>query len=331
MKTVKSMPVMILALALLVLMSGCSLKAVNTEKQTSKTVAVVAPVTIGITQIVSHPSLDLIRQGILDGLKAAGYETGKNLTVDFQNAEGSMETAQLIAQGFESAEHDLNIGITTPCAQTLYQTVKSGPVIFSAVTDPVGAKLSGDKITGVSDRTPVAKQLELLKGLMPDAKVVGMVYNSSEQNSVVQVEDAKRSAAQLGLEIKAVAITGTNDMALALDAVLKSSDVFYAHVDNTIASAFPLLIQKTNEAKCPVIGAVSQYVTDGAVAADGIDNYDIGLQTAAMAVKILNGAKVSEIPFETVQHTKLTLNETAAKAMGITFSEALMAQAAKAE
>ena len=236
-----------------------------------------------------------------------------------------MENTQLIAQRFDSQKKNLVIAITTPSAQAAFQTVHSSPVIFSAITDPEGAGLKAKGITGVSDMTPIQKQLTLLKTLLPDAKQIGMVYNTSEQNSVVQVERTKELAAAIGLEVISVGVSSTNDMASAIDQVLMTTDVFYAHVDNSLASAFPLLVQKADAANKPIIGAVEKYVTDGALATDGIDNYQIGYQTGLMAAKVLNGTAVDALPIETIDQTECLISKKVADRFKIQIPEALKA------
>lgn len=304
--------------------AGCQSSATaKSSSQTAQNTQTPTTFNIGITQIVQHPSLDAIRSGIEAGLKDQGYEVGKNLVLDYQNAQGSMENAQLIAQQFNTKEKNLVIAITTPCAQAAFQTVKEAPVIFSAITDPEGAGLKAKGITGVSDMTPVQKQLDLLKLLLPNAKTIGMVYNTGEQNSVVQVELAKALAEPMGLTIEAVGISTTNDLATALDQVLSKSDVFYAHVDNSLASGFALLMEKANGANIPVIGSVEDYVLSGALATDGINNYQIGYQTGLMAAKVLSGQSVDQLPIETIDKTELVLSQSAMKKFGITLPDGL--------
>lgn len=283
--------------------------------------------TIGLTQIVEHPSLDLIREGILQGLKDNGYVDGEGIIVDYANAQGNMENTQLIAQKFEADKKDLVIAITTPSAQAAKNAVKNSPVLFSAVTDPEGAGLVADNITGVSDMTPIDQQLELLQALLPNAKTIGMIYNSSEQNSVVQVKQTEEKAKALGLTVEAVAITNPNELPLALDALLGNVDVLYTHVDNTLATAYGVIIQKAGEKKIPVLGAVEDYVKQGAIATQGIDNYKVGYQTGIMAVRILKGEDVNSIPFETLKETDLILNMKTLADLGITVPEELKAKA----
>lgn len=317
--------VMTLTLTTALILTGCA--PAPAAPATPAPEAPAEKLAIGITQIVEHPSLDLIRQGIIDGLKDQGFADGEQILIDYANAQGNMENTQLIAQKFEADKKNLVIAITTPSGQAAKNNVKSCPVIFSAVTDPAGAGLVDKNITGVSDMTPIDQQLELLKALLPEAKTVGMIYNSSEQNSVVQVELTQEKAKALGLTVEAVAITNANEIPLALDALLGKVDVLYTHIDNTLASAYGVIIQKANDKKIPVLGAVEDYVKQGAIATQGIDNYKVGFQTGLMAARVLKGEDVNSIPFETLKETDLIINTKALTALGITVSEELKAKA----
>lgn len=321
-KLMKSILIMSLTTALI--LTGC---APAPQPEAPAPAAPAEKIAIGITQIVEHPSLDLIRQGVIDGLKDKGFVDGEQIAIDYVNAQGNMENTQLIAQKFEADKKKLVIAITTPSGQAAKNNVKSSPIIFSAVTDPEGAGLVGDNITGVSDMTPIDQQLELLKTLLPTAKTIGMIYNSSEQNSVVQVELTKEKAKAMGLTVEAVAITTANEIPLALDALLGKVDVLYTHVDNTLASAYGVIIQKANEKKIPVLGAVEDYVKQGAIATQGIDNYKVGYQTGVMAARVLSGEDVNTIPFETLKETDLIINTKALTALGITVPDDLKAKA----
>lgn len=326
-KLMKSILMMTLATTLI--LTGCA--PAPQQPEAPAPAAPAEKIAIGITQIVEHPSLDLIRQGVIDGLKDKGFVDGEQIAIDYVNAQGNMENTQLIAQKFEADKKKLVIAITTPSGQAAKNNVKSSPIIFSAVTDPEGAGLVGDNITGVSDMTPIDQQLELLKALLPNAKTIGMIYNSSEQNSVVQVELTKEKAKALGLTVEAVAITTANEIPLALDALLGKVDVLYTHVDNTLASAYGVIIQKTNEKKIPVLGAVEDYVKQGAIATQGIDNYKVGYQTGVMAARVLSGEDVNSIPFETLKETDLIINTKALEALGITVPDDLKAKAKTVE
>lgn len=314
-----------LTLTAALILTGCA--PAPQKPEVPATEAPAEKLAIGITQIVEHPSLDLIRQGVIDGLKDNGFADGQQIVIDYANAQGNMENTQLIAQKFEADKKDLVIAITTPSGQAAKNNVKSCPVIFSAVTDPAGAGLVDKNITGVSDMTPIDDQLKLLKQLLPNAKTIGMIYNSSEQNSVVQVELTKEKAKALGLTVEAVAITTANEIPLALDALLGKVDVLYTHIDNTLASAYGVIIQKANEKRIPVLGAVEDYVKQGAIATQGIDNYKVGYQTGVMAARVLKGEDVNTIPFETLKETDLILNAKALALFGISVPEELKAKA----
>ncbi len=280
---------------------------------------------IGMTQIIEHPSLDEIRQGIIDALEENGFKEGEKINIEFKNAQGNMENTQLIAKSFD--KKDLVVAITTPSAQAAFNNLKDIPIIFSAVTDPKSAGLIGKNITGVSDMTPIKKQLELLQTLIPNAKRVGIIYNSSEMNSEVQVNIVKEEAEKLGLELEIASITNINEMALALDEVLKDVDVLYTHVDNTLASAYPLIVKKSNEKNVPIIGAVDAFVKQGALATEGINNYKVGYQTGNMIARILNGEDVSNIPFETLKETELIINKEVAEKYNITLPDEIKERA----
>ncbi|MCM1992202.1 ABC transporter substrate-binding protein [Oceanirhabdus seepicola] len=280
---------------------------------------------IGMTQIVEHPSLEYIRKGIVDALSENGFKEGEKINIEFKNAQGNIENTQLIAKSFD--KKDVVVAITTPSAQAAFNNLKDMPIVFSGVTDPESAGLIGKNITGVSDMTPIRKQLELLKSLIPNAKRVGIIYNSSELNSEIQVNIAKEEAEKLGLELEISSITNTNEISLALDKVLKNVDALYTHVDNSLASAYPLIVKKCDEANVPIIAAVDDYVKQGALAAEGINNYKVGYQTGEMIVKILNGEKVTDIPVETLQETELIINKEAVNKYSITLPDEIKERA----
>lgn len=276
---------------------------------------------IGVTQIVEHPSLDAIREGIYAAIEDAGYIDGETIEINYMNSQGSMENSNTIANEFASKKYDAIVAITTPSAQSVFNKIKETPIIYSAVTDPKSAGLEGDFITGVSDMTPVKKQLELLKELLPEAKTVGMIYNSSELNSEIQVEIARKVAEELGLELVVSGITNSNEVSLALDAVLGKVDVLYVQKDNTVASAFPVVVKKANEKNVPIIGAVKDFVDQGALATDGPSEFEIGYQTGEMIVKVLNGQDIKEIEAEVVLKTKRDYNVDVAAKYGVVIPE----------
>lgn len=304
---------LIMALAVITL-SGCSK---STAEQAPKADTENKVVKIGVTQIVEHPSLDAIRSGIYKALEDNNYIDGENIELELLNAQGSMENTMAIANAFLGDKKDLVIGITTPSAQALLNKMEDTPIIYSAVTDPESAGLVGDNITGVSDMTPVRKQLELLVELLPETKTVGMLYNTGELNSEIQVEMAKEITKDMGLELLVSAITNSNEVATALDYVLENVDALYVQKDNTLASAFPVIVKKANEKNIPIMGAVSDYVQAGALATDGPSEFEIGYTTGEMVVRVLNGEDISDIESSVVTDTKIEINEEVAKMYGI--------------
>ncbi|QSA19537.1 ABC transporter substrate-binding protein, partial [Vibrio furnissii] len=216
---------------------------------------------VAVSQIVEHPALDATRQGLLDGLKAKGYEEGKNLEFDFKTAQGNPAIAVQIARQFVGENPDVLVGIATPTAQALVAATKSIPVVFTAVTDPVGAKLvkkmeqPGKNVTGLSDLSPVEQHVELIKELMPNAKSIGVVYNPGEANAVSLMELLKVSAKKNGLQLVEATALKSADVQSATQAIAAKSDIIYALIDNTVASAIEGMIVAANQAKTPVFGA----------------------------------------------------------------------------
>ena len=303
------------------MLAGCAAEpAVDAEVQ---------PIEIGITQIVEHPSLDEIRQGIIDQLEAEGYVDGEGIVLDFQNAQGAIENTQMIAQEFQSQKKDLIIAITTPSAQAMKNVIEDIPVVFSAVTNPEGAGLIGPGMTGVSNLSPAEQQFELLQALVPEVKTIGMVYNTSEANSVFLVERAKAVAEEMGMKLETVVITSTNEIGIAMDQLLPKVDAMYTHQDNMVASAYPVVVEKANEAGVPILGAVEAFVDQGAIAMNAASDYQVGVQTGKMVARILRGETVDEIPFETAQESLLKVNEEALSFFGLEVPEEIQAKLAE--
>lgn len=288
---------------------------------------------IGITQIVEHPALDSCRKGVEDELKAQGLIVGKNLKISFESAQGSPATAAQIARKFVGEQLDLVVGIATPSAQTLLQATHGKiPVVFSAVTDPVGAKLvdslkKPNKSSGVSDLSPVAEHLKLIKKLVPNVKSIGIVYNAGEANSVTLVKLAKQAAKSLSLKIVEATAAKTAEVQTSAQSLIGKVDAFYSLTDNTIVSAFESLAKVANQSKIPLIAADTDSVKRGAIAALGFNYYDLGRQTGNIVMRVLKGEKVGSIPVETVSKLDLVINMKAAKKQGVTFSQDIIKQA----
>ena len=268
-------------------------------------------VKIGVTQIVEHQSLDDVRQGVIDSLKANGYGEDK-IEISYKNAQGDFGTAQMIAQEFKNTS-DIVVAISTPSAQAAVNNIKDKPIFFSAITNPESAGVLAENVTGVSDRSPVKKQVELIKELLPEAKKIGIVYNTSEQNSFYLTDEFKREAEKNGYEVVVKGITNVNEIASALDTLLPEIDVLYTTIDNTIASTYPLIIDKSKKDNKPVIGATKSYVDQGALASEGISDYKVGYQTGEMIVRYLKGEDIKNMKFEVVRESERYINKEVAK------------------
>lgn len=289
---------------------------------------------IGISQIVEHPALDAAQQGIKDALKACGYVDGQNIEYDVQIAQGNMATANQIAVKFVGDKKDLVIGIATPTALALASAFKKSspktPVIFSAVTDPVGARLvkdlnhPGGMVTGVSDLAPIKKQFGLFFELGFKPNAVGIIYNSGEQNSRSQLEIAKAAAEEAGVKLIARSVSNSSGVYAAAQSLVGLVDGIFITTDNTVVSALEPVIKVANEAKIPVIMSDTDSVDRGALGAYGFDYYKHGVQTGELVCRILKGQKPSDTPVEFQKELGLKLNQKAADILGVKFPESLV-------
>ncbi|USD61209.1 ABC transporter substrate-binding protein [Vibrio sp. SCSIO 43140] len=288
---------------------------------------------VAVSQIVEHPALDATRQGLVDGLKAKGYEQGKNLDFDYKTAQGNPAIAVQIARQYVGERPDVLVGIATPTAQALVSATRDIPVVFTAVTDPVGAKLvkkleqPGKNVTGLSDLSPVDQHVELIQEIMPDVKSIGVVYNPGEANAVSLMKLLKESTEKRGIELVEATALKSADVQTATQAIAAKSDIIYALIDNTVASAIEGMIVSANQAKTPVFGAATSYVERGAVASLGFDYYQIGVQTADYVAKILEGEDPGKIDVKVAKGSDLVINATAAKKLGLAIPQTVMDRA----
>ena len=295
--------------------------------------------TVGIGQFAQHGSLDNCYQGFVEGLAEAGLVVGENLKIDLQNAQADMGIAQQIAAQFASAKVDMMVGIATPMAQACYNAAAGAiPTIFTAVTDPVAAGFASadgtaaGEVTGTSDALPIKAQLETIRAMMPEASKIGILYTTSEVNSISAIEIYKSLAGDYGFEIVESGISTTADIPLALDALLGKVDCLTNLTDNTVVSALALVLDKANAAGKPVFGSEIEQVKLGCVAAEGLDYIALGRQTGLMAAKVLRGeAKASEIPYEIITEPGLYVNTEALAKFGIVLSDELKARANEVE
>ena len=292
--------------------------------------------TIGIAQFAEHGSLDNCREGFLAGLAEEGLVEGENLTVEYQNAQADMGVAQQIAQQFVAAQVDMMCAIATPMAQACYNAADGTeiPTIFTAVTDPVAAMLANEdgtpvgNATGTSDKLPVEVQLQAIRAMMPEATKIGILYTTSEINSVSALEEYKAIAPEYGFEIVESGISTTADLPLALDALLPKVDCLSNLTDNTVVSALALVLDKANASGKPVFGSEIEQVVNGCVASEGLDYIELGRITGVMAAKVLKGeAKASEMPYEIITEASLYVNTPAMQALNMTLPEDLAAEA----
>ena len=279
---------------------------------------------IGITQIVSHPALDSAREGF----KATFKEAGINAEFDEKNANGETTNSNLIANNFVSSKEDLIFAIATNAAQSASQATNDIPVVFAAITDPQSAGILKNNVTGVSDRMDVKQQLELLKKIAPNTKNVGVIYNSSEQNSKIQVEDLKKAAKELGLNIVEKSVVQANEIPQTVDNLVREADAIYLPTDNLVASVVSLITDKATAAKKIVFGAEAAHVKGGALITQGVSYYEIGKEAGKMAIDILkNGKKPSEIKFKTMPLSEIVVNEKTLVALGISLPEDVKSKA----
>lgn len=288
--------------------------------------------TIGIAQFAEHGSLDNCREGFLQGLAEEGIVEGENLTIEYQNAQADMGIAQQIAQQFVANGVDMMCAIATPMAQACYNAADGTeiPTIFTAVTDPVAAMLADENgmpvgnATGTSDKLPVEVQIQAIRAMMPEATTIGILYTTSEINSVSAIEEYKAIAPEYGFEIVESGISTSADLPLALDALLPQVDCLSNLTDNTVVSALALVLDKANAAGKPVFGSEIEQVRNGCVASEGLDYIELGRQTGVMAAKVLKGeAAASEIPYEIITEASLYVNSQAMEALGMTLPEEL--------
>jgi putative ABC transport system substrate-binding protein len=288
---------------------------------------------VAITQIVEHPALDACRQGVEDGLAAAGYKVGDNLRWSYESAQGNPATAAQVAKKFAGDSPDVIVAISTPSAQTVAASARHVPLVFTAVTDPLGAKLvsnmerPGKLITGITDLSPIDKHMNLVLQVVPGAKRLGVMYNPGEANSVTLVEMVKTEAAKQGMTLVEGVATKSGDVLAAVRSLVGKVDAIYIPLDNTVVSALEAVIKVAEQNRIPIISGDTDSVTRGTIAAVGFNYYDVGVQTGAMVARVLNGESPGDIAVERVQQLELYLNPGAAQRMGVTLPQAMLDRA----
>lgn len=317
MKTVSILAVMSLSL------TGCS---GNTQSSSSKEEKM--DYKIGITQLMEHESLDAAREGFIDGLKELGYEDGKNIKLDYKNAQGNQANCQTIAQQLVAEKNDLILAISTPSAQATANVTSEIPILVTAVTNPENAKLVKSNenpqvnVSGTSDLAPIKQQIELIKEFMPQVKKIGLLYSSSEDNSIYQIKIAKEICDELNIEYVEATVSGMNDITQVVSNLVNKVEAIYCPTDNVIASAMPNVLKITNEAKIPTFTGWTAQGDKAGMASVAPNYYELGKMTAAQAVDILkNGADIKTMAIKYQEQCEVYVNEENAKELGITIPE----------
>ena len=301
-------------------LTGCSKKNSSSDKA----------IKIGIIQLIEHPALDKTCKGFVAALAEAGYVDGQNIAIDMHNAQGDQGNCVTIANKLVNDKDDLIFAIATPAAQAVANLTKNIPILISAVTDPESAKLvkSNEKpetnVTGTSDLTPVAQQIKLLKKIVPSAKKVGLMYCSSEQNSIFQINLAKEACKTEDLEFVEGSVSNSNEIQQVAQSLVGKVDAIYIPTDNMLAAGMANVAMVANQAKIPTIVGEDGMVQSGGLCTYGVNYYELGKQTGAMAVEILkNGANPADMPIQYLEKCDFSKNANTEKALGLTLPENL--------
>jgi putative ABC transport system substrate-binding protein len=294
---------------------------------------------IGVTQIVSHPALDADQKGFENALNSSGFKEGVNIIYDRQNAQGDMNRANAIAKKFIDEKMDLIHAIATPTTQAVVKITRDIPVVFSSITDPINAgivpkesapgKKTGTNVTGVSDRWPVFRQMEMYAKFIPKAKQWGTIYNAGEANSVVHIKEMREAAKKLGLELVEVTITDRSEVGRAVNSLVGKVQAIVISSDNTAISAVDTIVKVCNEKKIAFFAGDVDTVPKGAVAAYGLDYSLVGYSAGKKAVLVLKGLKPGEIPWGPMEKFSLVINQSAAKMQGVTIPPDILTKADK--
>ncbi|WP_324824366.1 ABC transporter substrate-binding protein [Sinanaerobacter sp. ZZT-01] len=317
--------VLVIAFMLLSTLTGCGTKQTENNSEDIPT--------IGIVQISEHTSLNMIRESILAQLESDGFFDGKNINIDYQNAQGDQSNLKTICQQFSSKNYDLIIAIATPSAQAALGETTEIPIVFSAVTDPIDAGLvtsmqqPGGNITGTSDAVSPGQIMDLAKQITPDFKTVGVLYNSGEPNSLSVIKDLKIYAEENNLTILEAPVMNGSEAPQAASSLVKKADIVFSPIDNTIASAMPIITETLNKAKIPFYVSADSMVMDGGLATYGINYKTLGAKTGEMVSAVLNGTDPGSIDIETISDMQTYINTDTAEKIGITIPESILKSA----
>lgn len=281
---------------------------------------------VGIVQIADHPSLDAAREGFIEKLDS------ENIAYELidHRANGDLALVPQFATDLKSKKADLIYTIGTPASQGVSNTIKDKPVLFAAVTDPEGAGLKGDNVSGVSDYVEAGKLIDDFLKLYPKAKVFGTMYNTNEQNSVVQIEALEKALNQRGLKLEKQGVSSINDIPQAIASLKGKIDAMVTVTDNVVVNAMPVISEALIKEKIPSIAYDEGSVKNGALMSEGVNYKDLGSQAGAMAVEILkNGKAVKDLPYEKENTLKTLVNKKTAEALGLDLTNEILKDAEK--
>lgn len=288
---------------------------------------------IGIIQLMEHPSLDTIRESIVEGLESEGFVDGENITIDYQNGQNDMSTMKNIAQKFVGDEVDVIVAIATPAAQAALSETTDIPIVFAAITDPVDAELvdtletPGGNVTGTSDEVSAQQIMDLAKEITPGFKTIGALYNIGEDNSVSVVANLKDFAAKNGYKVVESTVTNTGEVQQAAQYLADKVDVVFSPIDNTVASSMAVVTDIFNKAQIPYYVSADSMVADGGLATYGIDYTVLGKETATMIADILEGADPATMAVKKMSNMSVYVNTDTAKAIGIEIPKTILQKA----
>ena len=321
----KKVTAILLVLAMVMMMlSGCGSKNAESGDEMFK---------VGIIQLMEHPSLDTIRESIIEGLEDEGDVEGKNLKIEYQNGQNDMSTMKNIAQTFVGDECDVIVAIATPAAQAALSETTEIPIVFAAITDPVGAGLvdsldnPGGNVTGTSDEVSAEMIMNLAKDITPDFKTIGVLYNIGEDNSVSVVAQLKEYAGENGYKVIESTVTNTGEVQQAAQYLADKVDIVFSPIDNTVASSMAVATETFNNAGIPFYVSADSMVNDGGLATCGIDYTVLGRETAAMIADILEGADPAAIAVRKMSEMSVYVNKETAKALNIEIPQAILDKA----
>ncbi|AGF76543.1 ABC transporter substrate-binding protein [Bartonella vinsonii] len=292
-------------------------------------------VQVAITQIMAHPAADTVRKGVIDALTENGYKQGENFELTFLSAQGNISTAIQVARKFVGDKPDVIVAISTPSAQTVLAATRTIPVVFAAISDPIGAKIvssltkPGGNVTGTSDRIDVAQSLKLLQEVKPDLKKLGYLYNASEANSISTLKMLQDVADKAGIEIIPSSVPKPSDVQAATRALVGKVDVIFIPADNTVLSVLEGAVKVTEETNTPLFTVDSNSIGRGPFMTQGVNFYDVGLEAGKMVVRILKGEKPGDMDIMQAANNDIRIDMKAAKKAGIIIPQAVMERATK--